>query len=76
MAIGMPVLCAMWLLQKDVMGEIEPLVAELEAIEWWDAAYWRRKRPEVHETLALAARQERRSEILNQLLEKCSSFEP
>jgi hypothetical protein len=68
-AIGMQALCAMRLLQEDVMGKIEPLVAELEAIKWWDAAYWRSKRPEIYETLALAARRKRRSEILIQLLD-------
>lgn len=61
---------------KEVMGKIELLVAELEAIEWWDAVYWRSKRPEVYETLALAARQKRRSEVLDQLLENCFSSEP
>lgn len=70
----MPALCAMRLLRKDVIGKIEPLAAEPEAIEWWDASYWRSNRPEVYETLALAARQKRRSEILDQLLENCSSF--
>jgi hypothetical protein len=72
----MPALCAMRLLRKGVIGRIEPLAAESEAIEWWNAAYWRSKRPEVYETLALAARQKRPSEILDQLLENCSSFEP
>lgn len=50
LAIGMPALFAMRLLRKDVIGKIEPLAAEPEAIEWWDAAYWRSKRPEVYES--------------------------
>src|SRR5205807_2230006 len=46
----------------------EGLVAELKAIEQWDAAYWRTPSPEAYETLAFVARGKRRCEILSQLL--------
>lgn len=55
------------LASKD-LGVTEGLVAELKAIEQWDAAYWRNPSPEEYETLAFVARGKRRCEILAQLL--------
>jgi len=53
---------------KDGLDEVARLVAELRAIEWWDADYWRTSRPEGYEAIAFVARQKRRSEILVQLV--------
>jgi PilZ domain len=51
-----------------ILDVTEALVAELKAIEQWDAAYWRNPSPEEYETLAFVARGKRRCEILSQLL--------
>ena len=48
--------------------EVEKLASELRAIDHWDTAYWRNRRPERYETLAFVARQKRRSEIMCDLL--------
>ena len=47
---------------------VERLVSELRAISHWDDEYWRHSRREWYETVAFATRQERRSEIIRQLL--------
>jgi hypothetical protein len=44
------------------------LEAELQAIELWNTDFWRKSDPEAYEMLAHAARRERRSEILAELL--------
>jgi hypothetical protein len=49
------------------LQKVELLVAELKAIEFWDAAYWRGEQSQMLETLAYTARRERRAEILSQL---------
>jgi hypothetical protein len=51
----------------DGWGQVERLVAELRAIERWNADYWGNSDPETYETLAFVARRERRAEILSQL---------
>jgi PilZ domain len=55
-------------LASGVVDEAGGLVAELRAIEQWDAAYWRNPSPETYETVAFVARAKRRCEILSQLL--------
>jgi hypothetical protein len=55
-------------LNSNELDRIERFVAELRAIEWWDVGHWRKHRPEDYETLAYRARQDRRSEILSQLV--------
>ena len=55
-------------LDNDGWNRIERLVGELRAIESWDAEYWRNSDPEADKMLAFVARQERRAEILSQLL--------
>jgi hypothetical protein len=52
---------------SDGLNKVESLVAELKAIECWDAAYWRGDRSQMVESLAYIARGERRAEILSQL---------
>jgi hypothetical protein len=52
---------------NDLSDDVERLVAELRAIERWGAQHWRNIRPKL-ETIASATRQNRRSEILSQLL--------
>ena len=51
----------------DKSRKVEMLVAELIAIEQFDADYWRKARPEVFETLAYDARRDRRAEVLSEL---------
>lgn len=46
----------------------DQLIEELKAIEYWDANCWRTKLPRGYEMTALHARQRRRTEILQQLL--------
>jgi hypothetical protein len=48
------------------LGDIESLLAELKAIELWDAAYWRNRDPEIYETIAFVTRTRRRKEIIQQ----------
>jgi len=68
MAMGMPPIFSMSSLSNDdALDRVQDLKAELRAIEFWDADYWRKAQPEGYETLANAARQERRAEILSQL---------
>ena len=55
-------------LASKLLDEAGGLVAELKAIEQWDAAYWRNPSPEEYETLAFVARGKRRCEILSRLL--------
>ena len=55
-------------LRDGTIEEVEKLASELRAIDHWDTAYWRNRRPERYETLALVARQKRRSEIIRDLL--------
>ena len=55
-------------LASEAQEEAGALVAELKAIEQWDAAYWRNPSPQTYETLAFVARSKRRCEILSQLL--------
>jgi hypothetical protein len=55
-------------INSNELDRIEQLVAELRAVEWWDVGHWRKRRPEDYEILAFRARQERRSEILSQLV--------
>jgi hypothetical protein len=47
---------------------VERLVVELQAIELWDADFWRNSDPEVYEMTAFVGRRKRRAEILSQLL--------
>ena len=61
-------------LASKALDNAEGLVAELKAIEQWDAAYWRNPRPEEYETLAYVARGKRRCEILSRLLSTKSSY--
>jgi hypothetical protein len=56
-----------FLSSDDGLDRVERLLAELRAVERWDADYWRNSHPEVYENLAWAARQARRREILSQL---------
>lgn len=53
---------------NEALNLIERLVAELRAIERWDAGYWGTSAPEAFEILAFGARRKRRAEILDQLL--------
>ena len=62
-------------LSDETVGELEKLVSELRAIRHWDTEYRRSRFPECYETLAFAARQERRSEIILQLLRLSSYME-
>jgi hypothetical protein len=55
-------------LASKLLDEAGGLVAELKAIEQWDATYWRNPSPEEYETLAFVARGKRRREILSRLL--------
>ena len=57
-------------LESDVLDQakVGSLLAELIAIEVWDAAYWRNGHPEVYETMALMTRRKRRSEIIRQMV--------
>lgn len=52
----------------DGLDNVELLVAELRAIERWDADYWRDARPQAYEILAYTRRRETRAEILSELL--------
>jgi hypothetical protein len=52
---------------SDGLRKVELLIAELKAIEHWDASYWRGGRTQMVETLAYTARGRRRAEILSQL---------
>jgi hypothetical protein len=47
---------------------VERLVVELEAIELWDADFWRKRDPQVYEMTAFVGRRKRRAEILSQIL--------
>jgi hypothetical protein len=67
--IGVPINVIMQSAQNDDgWDRVECLVAELRAIEHWNAEYWRKGNPETYEMLALVARRQRRAEILSQLL--------
>ena len=44
------------------------LCAELDAIEFWNASYRRKTRPEMYETIAFRGRKKRRSEIIRQIV--------
>jgi hypothetical protein len=46
---------------------VKELLAELKAIELWDTGYWRSRRHEAWETVAMIHRRKRRAEILSQL---------
>lgn len=56
------------ILSDETVEELERLVSELLAIRHWDMKYRRNRFPECYETVAFAARQERRSEIIRHLL--------
>jgi len=53
---------------NDALNQVERLVAELRAIERWDADHWRKCDPEAYEMVAFVARRTRRTEILSQLV--------
>jgi hypothetical protein len=55
-------------LDNEALDRVERLVAELRAIERWDEGHRRDGFPEGYERLSFIARQERRSEIVSQLL--------
>jgi hypothetical protein len=55
-------------LGSDALNQVDRLVAELRAVEHWDADYWRKGDPEVYEIVAFVTRQKRRTEILSQLV--------
>lgn len=61
------------ILSDETIGELEKLVSELEAIRHWDTKYRRSRSPERYQTMAFVSRQERRSEIIRQLL-RLSTF--
>jgi hypothetical protein len=48
--------------------QVEKLVGELRAISHWDIGYRRLRCPEWYETAAYVSRQERRSEIIRELI--------
>ena len=55
-------------LDNDGWDRVERLVAELRAVERWDADYWRNIDPRAYEMFAFVARRKRRAEVLSQLL--------
>ena len=54
--------------ESDLRDQAARLLAELKAIEHWNTAYWQTCDPHVHETIAFLTRNERRSEIIGQML--------
>jgi hypothetical protein len=54
--------------QEETIGQVETLVSELRAINYWDSELWRHKPPDWNEMVAFLSRQKRRSEIIRQLL--------
>jgi hypothetical protein len=56
------------MLQDRAYQRAQSLRAELKAIELWDNAYWRSSQREWWETVAFESRQQRRSEIVAELV--------
>ena len=54
--------------ESDLREQAARLLAELKAIEHWNTAYWQTCDPDVHESIAFLTRNERRSEIIGQML--------
>ena len=50
-----------------ILETLTLLCAELEAIEFWNATYRRKGKPEAYETIAFRGRKKRRSEIIRQI---------
>jgi hypothetical protein len=63
-------------LERDRREQAERLLADLKAIEQWNAAYWRNSDPYVYETSAFLARESRRSEITLQIAVVARSLDP
>jgi hypothetical protein len=49
------------------LDRVRSLLAELKAIELWDAVHWFNNQPEPWETISVLNRRKRRAEILSEL---------
>lgn len=61
--------------ESEALDKIESLVAELKAIERWDAAHWKAACRDLGEIMAFQHLRMRRSEILSQLFRLLSALE-
>ncbi len=54
-------------LDNSELDRVDRLIAELKAIDWWDADYGRNESPREDVVAAFHARQERRAEIISKI---------